>query len=245
LTYFLYGEKGNLLFIDVRDKKMPTVVFDFDSTLISCESLEKILEKKLDDQPDKTDKIRRITKEGIRGKIPFSESLAQRLKIAAPSRQDAIEFGKEAYRWLTKGVEELILSLKAQGVDIWVVSGGIQESLVPLGKKLQLPEGHIQGVKLLWDEEGKFLGIDDADPFSRSKLEGVRKLAKNWSAPKIVVGDTMSDYLLYQEGIVEHFILFTQHFRCQEVLDKGAQEAQNISQLEQIIQRMLKNHANR
>ena len=221
---------------------MPVVVFDFDSTIISCESLEKILEKKLANRPEILGKIKKITEGGIRGKIPFSESLAQRLKLAAPTRKDAIEFGEEAIKWLTPGIEALISDLKREGIDIWMISGGIQESLEPVGKKLGIPGNQVQGVKLLWDAEGSFSGIDEEDPFSQSKFSGVQKLATNWNSPIIGIGDSMSDYHLYEKGAVSHFILFTQHFRCQEVLEKGALEAKDISQLRKLIKEIIKNH---
>ncbi|MFQ5729860.1 MAG: HAD-IB family phosphatase [Waddliaceae bacterium] len=222
---------------------MPTVIFDFDSTIISCESLEKILEKKLAHQPEVLDRIKQITEEGIRGEIPFSESLDQRLKLAAPTRKDAIAFGEEAIKWLTPGVETLISDLKRERVDIWMISGGIQESLEAIGEKLGISGSQVQGVKLLWDAKGNFSGIDEADPFSRSKFAGVQKLARNWNSPTIGIGDSMSDYHLYEKGAVSHFILFTQHFRCQEVLEKGALEAKDISQLRRFIKGIINNHA--
>ena len=222
---------------------MATVIFDFDSTLISRESLEEILGKNLVDQPEKRVKIREITEEGIRGKISFAESLAQRLTLAAPTKQEAVEFGESACRWLTQGVASLIDDLHKEGVDIWIVSGGIQESLNPIGEKLGIPENQVHGVKLRWDNEGRFSGMNPSDPFSQSKVMGVMSLPRNWSSPVIAVGDAMSDYRLFERKVVDHFILFTEHFKCREVLDKGVQEAKDVIQLRQLIQRIIKDHA--
>lgn len=212
---------------------MGTVVFDFDSTIISCESLEKILERTQSRHQDIINEIQHITEDGIRGKISFAESLSRRLALAAPTKALAAGFGEEAEQWLTDGMKAFIEELQNKSIDVWMISGGIQESLLPLGKTLGIPESHIHGVRLVWTSDGQFKAINANDPWSRSKAEGARSLAKKWSSPKIAVGDSMSDYLLYDKGIVDHFILFTEHYRCKEVLEKGVHEAQNVQQLRQ------------
>jgi phosphoserine phosphatase len=219
---------------------MPTIVFDFDSTIISCESLEIILERRARKNPQVQNEIKQITESGIRGKISFSESLQKRLALASPSKEDAMDFGSTAFQWLTFGMEELIAELRSWKLDIWIVSGGIIESLIPLGSRLKIPRDHIHGVKLLWDEKGNFCGIDESIPFCRSKVEGCRSLTKKWQSPTIAVGDAMSDFRLFEEGIVEHFIAYTEHFQCKEVLEKGVKEAKNASNLKSRLREIIR-----
>lgn len=209
-----------------------TVIFDFDSTIVTCESLEKILLQNLEGQPDIAQKIAEITEAGIRGKITFAESLAERLRLAAPTKEQVALFGQQALQWITPGMEELIQDLHNHGMEVWIISGGIQETLMPVAKKLHIPESQVKGVTLLWDEEGDFAGIDPSDSFSRSKLEGAKLFEEKWESPKIMVGDAVSDYCLFAENVVDHFILFTEHFRCDELLDKGVPVANNINELQ-------------
>ena len=49
---------------------MATVIFDFDSTLITCETLEEVLKEKIAD-PERMQQIKEITEQGMSGKVEF------------------------------------------------------------------------------------------------------------------------------------------------------------------------------
>lgn len=208
-----------------------TVIFDFDSTLISCESLEYILSRQQSLDSARKEEIRKITQQGINGQIAFSDSLRKRLEIAAPSLSEVVQFGQHADRWLTPGMAELILRLQERRIDVWIISGAILETLLPLGRKLGIPEERIRGVQLLWNGRGEFAGIDESVPFCRSKVEGCHQLASSWTRPKVAVGDSMSDYRLYSEGLADDFVAFTQHYKCREVLENPVKEAADVQEL--------------
>lgn len=218
---------------------MATVVFDFDSTIISCESLEVILDQKLKGSKALQSEVRQITELGIRGKIPFNESLKRRLRVASPTRSEVEAFGRGADSWLTVGIEELIHTLILAKVNVWIASGGIQESLIPLGTRLKIPKDRILGVQLMWGKEGEYLGIDESVAFCRSKVEGCKHFAKKWTAPRIAVGDAVSDFRLFEAGLVDYFIAYTEHFWCEEILKKGTLAASNCLELKKTLERIL------
>ncbi len=223
---------------------MATIIFDFDSTLVSCESLEVILQRKLQGRPEAAQAVHEITQKGIRGLISFSESLSQRLEVAAPSKKDVEFFGKNALEYITPNMQTFIYDLQSKGVDIWVVSGAIYESILPVCQQLNIDLSQVHAVKLLWDYDGQFRGIDPKDPFSRSKLEGVRSLATKWRAPTIVIGDAMSDYQLYNQKIAEYFILYTEHLACQNVINLGVDTAKNVQELKEKIDVLIEKRPN-
>lgn len=217
---------------------MATVIFDFDSTLVACESLEEVLrDKNLD--ASVMDQIHQITAAGMSNKISFLLSLEKRLGIIDVEKNDFLRFGDMAYEFLTPGMEPLIADLMAQGVDVWIISGAMQECLLSLGKRLGIAADHILGVHLLWSAEGRFIGFDNTKAMHRSKVEGAKAMASRWTTPKIVIGDAMTDYALFEHGLVEHFILFTQHARRQAVVDKSCKEAKDVSELRQHISEIL------
>lgn len=218
---------------------MPTVIFDFDSTLISCESLEVILEEKIQDQPEQINKIHEITELGMSGKCAFGESLAKRLAIAQPTLQDVNNFALKASQFLTPGLKGLIEDLQKASVAVWIVSGALRETLIPLGLELGIPLEQICGVQLKWHPNGTFDRLDKEDPFSRSKAEGVRHLSKKWTTPSVGVGDGMTDYALFAQNHVKHFIAYTEHVRRPILLDQGVSEAQNVNELRQLLGRLL------
>ena len=64
------------------------VIFDFDSTLIRFESLDKILVSGISKKANKEKKIQLITQRAMNGEIPFEEALSERLSISKPRKQN-------------------------------------------------------------------------------------------------------------------------------------------------------------
>lgn len=218
---------------------MATVVFDFDSTLIDCESLEEILAVRLTERPELEQELRAITTLGMEGALSFRESLARRLALAAPTRAEVTAFGLGAIARLTPGIAGLVANLRARGVAVAIVSGGLREAILPVAQFLGLDEGDVGAVRLRFAADGSFLGIDPEDPFSVSKSLGAAPLAADWSRPRIAVGDGMTDLNLMRDGLVDHFIAYTQWARRAPVLASGAPEAADVATLTELIQELL------
>ncbi len=218
---------------------MPCVIFDFDSTLIGCESLEEILSASFAQRPELEEAVRAVTVLGMEGEIDFQESLRRRLALAQPTLAQVRAFGERAGAWLTPGFDRVIDDLRRRGVETRVVSGGLQEAIEPLAGRLGIPAQRVHAVRLKWAEDGAFAGIDPGDPFSVSKMAGVKPLAGDWPAPRIAVGDGFTDYCLHRDGFADHFIAFTQHVRRQAVTRTGAPEARNAAELARLLEDML------
>ena len=71
-----------------------TLILDFDSTIITSESLDLLSELILDDDENKRTKLQKIkelTEKGMDGIIPFQDSLDQRLQSIASTRARLIK----------------------------------------------------------------------------------------------------------------------------------------------------------
>ena len=218
---------------------MSTVIFDFDSTLITLESLEEILRSKWLENPKLETEIRAITDLGMEGKITFQESLSRRLQLAAPTLAEVSAFGESAFQFLTPGMEQLIQNLQNRNVGVHIVSGGLYEAILPVALRLGIPANHVHAVKLSWSPQGQFAGIDPADLFSISKMKGARPWMPFLSQPRIAVGDGMTDYYLFRDGLVNAFIAFTENARRQAVVETRQKEARNTSELADILEDLL------
>jgi D-3-phosphoglycerate dehydrogenase / 2-oxoglutarate reductase len=218
---------------------MPTLVLDFDSTLISCESLEAIVRPNLVLRPEVMDEVAQITNLGMEGQITFGESLRRRLRLVAPTRQDVELFSDAARRYLTPGMDRLVADMHARGVSVRIVTGALREAALPLARLLGIPDARVHGVSVAWTPEGHFLGLRPDDPFTRSKLEGVAHLSGNWPRPRVGVGDGMTDYELMRAGALDHFVAFTQHRRREPVLATGATEARDVDELRTYLEELL------
>lgn len=193
---------------------MATVIFDFDSTLINCESLEEILKLK----GITPEKFQSITNAGMEGKMPFEESLKKRLALAPLSIDDFKTFGVKAINHLTQGMDDLIHSLQKRGVDVWIISGAFREAIYPLAAKLNIPKNQVLALRF----EGPYL----------TKAEQASEVS--WSRPAIIIGDGMTDYELVEKGFADRFIIFTQHVKRQAVMKKG-EEASSVDELKKLL----------
>ena len=215
---------------------MSCVLFDFDSTLITRESMEEFLAPKLQHDPRLAAKMQEITDLGMAGEIAFGESLQRRLALAEPTLEDVARFGQTALQLMTAGMPELVSALHRRGIAVFIVSGGMREAILPVAQALDIPPDRVHAVRLKWTESGQFGGIDPDDGNSFSKLDATRAWIGHCSQPRVMVGDGMTDYQLYQEGLTTHFVAFTANIRRQAVVATGAPEAENVATLSRYLE---------
>ncbi len=220
---------------------MGTIVFDFDSTLIPHESLELALARSPGVGADELDAIEAITRRGMEGELDFRSSLEARLEIARPTSDGLSALGIELAGGLTDGAAALVHDLIDAGHDVWIVSGAFRETLLPVGRALGIADARVQGVRALWDDDGAYAGLAPDNAFSSSKVEGVRQLAPDWSAPSIGVGDGATDLALFRAGLVTHFIGYVQHTERKAVTTASVPLAGNMDELRILIGELLDN----
>jgi phosphoserine phosphatase len=176
--------------------------------------------------------IRAITDAGMAGEIDFRESMDRRLAIAAPTLKTVEEFGREALRHVVPGMADLVRGLDA---ECWVVSGGLREVLIETARSMGIAAKRVRGTQADWADDGSLRGLLQCGP----KFEAVRDVYRNWSRPRIGVGDGMSDYALFEAGAVDHFVAFTGVVRREAVVATGAPEARNVEELEYVLGQLL------
>ena len=174
------------------------------------------------------EEVRAITDRGMAGAFDFEESMRRRLAIAHPTRSMVEGFGEEAVAMLMPGMRELVRSLPA---ECWIVSGGLEEALIPVGAALGIPRERIHGTRVDWAEDGTLRGLLRCGP----KTEAVAGVWTRWSKPRIGVGDGMTDYALREAGMVDEFIAFTGVARREPVVATGAPEARSVEELEYLL----------
>lgn len=217
-------------------KHMPTIIFDFDSTLVSMETLDEILAANV--SSEQAQQIADITAQGMNGELTFAESIQQRLKIARPSLPQINIFAAKAIAAITPGMLELISELQKKA-SVWIVSGGFRELLVQVAAEFHIPENQVRGISAHWNSEGEFISLDESNPFCESKIAGVHQLAKQWESPTICVGDGMTDYALFEANFVDNFIAYTEHQKRSFVSDLNLNAVDNVEQLAEAINQIL------
>ncbi|WP_136193228.1 phosphoserine phosphatase SerB [Actinomyces procaprae] len=106
------------------------LVMDVDSTLIEQEVIELIAER-----AGTRDRVAAVTERAMRGELDFAASLRERVATLAGVPDSVFAEVLEQVR-LTPGARELIAALHARGCRVGVVSGGFEEVVGPLARRL-------------------------------------------------------------------------------------------------------------
>jgi D-3-phosphoglycerate dehydrogenase len=196
-----------------------TYIFDFDKTIVSVESLELLAQICLEHNPKKKeiiDKIENITEKGMRGELPFEESLKQRFKLLSPTQADIDICAKKLKKHITKSLLRNKAFFKKNRDAIFIVSGGFKELIIPTASLLGIPQDHIYANEIV---NGTF---DITNPLVHTdgKVTVVKSLKRN---NIVVIGDGYTDSQVKEMGAAEHFVAFTEHV-ARESVTKNADE---------------------
>ncbi|VUZ49282.1 unnamed protein product [Hymenolepis diminuta] len=179
-------------------RKMPdfshikVVCLDVDGTVCPEEGIDEVGE-----YCRKGDIVREITINAMEGKMSFEESLERQLKEVGLTRGILKTFLDHSPVKITFGIERLIASLRANKIDIYLVSGGLFDLVIRVARQLGIPEDHVYANRLIYDANGMVIDFDRTQPVSHSmgKAEVVALLKSKLSPGDgvLIIGDGAID----------------------------------------------------
>ncbi|KAI5660007.1 hypothetical protein M9H77_28800 [Catharanthus roseus] len=182
------------------------VCFDVDSTVCIDEGIDELA-----DFCGAGKAVAEWTARAMGGSVPFEEALAARLSLFNPSLSQVHEFLEKRPPRLSPGIDELIQKLKANSIEVYLISGGFRQMINPVASILGIPLNHIFANQLLFGSSGEFLGFDTNEPTSRSggKAVAVQQLRKaNGYKSLVMVGDGATDLEARKPGGADLFICY-------------------------------------
>ncbi len=179
-----------------------TVVFDCDSTLAAIEGIEELAGAHREE-------IARLTTQAMDGGVALEVVYGRRLDLIRPSAEALARLGRRYIETLVPGAEAAIAALRAAGVAVKIVSGGLYPGVIVLGRHLGLADDDVAAVGIRFGADGVYAGFDAASPLARSggKLEVLRAWAERLPRPILLVGDGATD--LEARPAVDCFVAFT------------------------------------
>lgn len=171
-----------------------SLVIDVDSTLCGVEGIDWLAARR---GPDVGEQIAVVTDRAMSGEIPLESVYAERLEIIRPSVND-IEALAEAYAaTVASGAADVIARLRARGVRLMLVSGGIRQAIEPTARALGFAGDELRAVSLRFDADGAYAGFDPSPLATQTgKEQVVRELAL--PSPVLAVGDGATDIPMRQ-----------------------------------------------
>lgn len=215
---------------------MQYYIIDFDSTFVSVEALDELAKKALADLPDKTERQRRIdeiesiTRQGMEGTIGFGDSLARRLEAFKPHQSHIDALIRQLKRSITPSFKRNKAFFKQHANEIYIISGGFAEYIVPVVASFGIEEDHVLANRFVFDDGGMVTGFDPTVALAHD--QGKAKALEQLELPgKIVVlGDGSTDAQIKKAGAADTFYAFTEHVRRDQVVIQADAEVPNFDE---------------
>jgi|GEM_PF-146440 len=211
----------------VKGKHNPKPIYyilDFDSTIITVETLDELAKISLKDDPQKDSKaeqIASITNQAMDGEIHFMDALNQRIKILKATQSHLEILKNELHSKISPSFKEHQNFIKENADNIYVISGGFTELIAPIVAKFGILENHIFANVFTFDETGLINGIDNSQFLAQKagKVDAVKSLDLDGTI--IVIGDGYTDYQIKKAGLAHHFIAYTESVSRPNVIKKS------------------------
>lgn len=203
-------------------------IIDFDSTLIQVETLDFLAGIVLQNHPKKEEIVREIeevTRLGMEGKIDFGESLKRRLKLLTIEQKHLEQVKKVLHEKITPSFARNKSFFQTHKDQIYIVSGGFKELILPVAHELSIPPSHVLANEFILKNKN-VTGVDMKNPLSKKggKAKAVEGL--NLDGEIFVIGDGMTDWEI-KETIAGKpnsridFIAFTENVFRENVVAKA------------------------
>lgn len=197
-------------------------IIDFDSTFIKLEALEELAKIVLRNNPEKEkiiEKIKKITKMGMEGKIPFNQSLKERINLLKARKSDLDKLIKILKKSITPSFLRNKIFFKKNKDKIYIISGGFKEYILPLIKYFGLEEKNILANQFIFNKKNEIIGFDKKNFLSQENGKVKQIKALNLKGKIYVVGDGYTDYQIKKYGLAEKFFLFCENVKRENLLN--------------------------
>ena len=199
-------------------------VFDFDSTLTSVEALDVLAEITLVNNPAKDkiiDEIIDITNLGIDGKISFTESLEQRIKLLDAKKSDLPILINQLRKKVSVSIERNKEFFEKFSDDIYVISCGFKEFIDDIVKDYNIPTERVYANTFEFDENEVIVGFDAMNVLSthNGKIQCLKDLGLEGEIQ--VIGDGYSDYVTREAGVADTFFAYTENISREKTIENA------------------------
>ena len=197
------------------------IIIDFDSTFIQVEAFDELAKISLEDSPHKEQVVQQIagiTASGMDGKLSIHDSLLSRIKLLQTNKKHLDELIDVLSNKVSASFVHNINFLKQYTDNIFIISSGFKEYVVPVVAKYGIKESHVYANTFTYDTNSNIVGLDENNDLSKDqgKVTAVKKI--NLKGDVYVIGDGYTDYEIKQGGAAKSFYAFIENVKRDTVI---------------------------
>lgn len=210
-----------------------TFILDFDSTVVTCESLDELARLSLVSHAQKhqiMEHLEHITHRGMTGEITFDESLQSRLRLFAASKEDITSLSDFLLTQISPSALKAHDWFKEHRDHIYIVSGGFTEYILPVAEKLGILPDHVYANRFEY-LDNIVVGFDETRPTSQQGGKAAQLAALKLPHPIIAIGDGFTDYEMKAKGLADEFWAFTESAERPQVTKKADRVVRDFTEI--------------
>lgn len=210
------------------------LIIDFDSTLVSVETLDVLAEISLKESSEKLSRLKTIhhlTSLGMEGKLSIKDSLTERIKLLNANKSHIPGLVREIKKRISPSFLRNRKALAASNKNIYIVSSGFKEVIDPIITSLGLLSKNVFANTLRFDASGTIIGVDTKNPLAHpyGKVKIVEKLSLKGKT--IVIGDGSTDAEIVEKGKAETFYYFAENILRKSVAERAHKVVYSIDEV--------------
>jgi len=207
------------------------VILDVDSTLCGIEGVDWLAARR---GPEMAARVVALTEQAMQGLIPLDAVYGERLALIRPSRDDVAALAAAYVGALSRGAADALRRLRAAGLAVVLVCGGLREAILPVALQLGFIAGDVHAVGVAFDGAGAYAGYDRASPLATQA--GKRTLVESLALPRpaLAVGDGSTDAAM--RPAVDAFAAFTGFVRREPVVRAADIELSSFDELVELVE---------
>ncbi len=207
-----------------------SVVFDVDSTLSGIEGIDWLAALR---GADVEAWSAELTARAMKGELPIEAVYGERMHAVKPAMAEIERLGRAYVECIAPRARETLTELRAHGIDLVMVSGGLREAILPLARELGVDEQQVHAVSIFFDEDGNYAGFDERSLLTRQNGKRTTVRDMGLRGPILAVGDGMTDCEI--KPVVDSFAAFIGFMRREPVVQRADFVIENFDQLRELI----------
>lgn len=200
-----------------------TLILDFDSTFIKCETLDtlvKIIYHDSNELPAILHRIESETKASMAGTLSIHDSLVSRVKALKIRKDHIIQVIEFLKTQISDSIFKNADFIEENAENIFIFSGGFKEIIIPVVKDFGIPPTQVFANEFTYDHDA-VTGIDSeclmAHNFGKAKQLALLKRTGQVD----VLGDGATDAEIKTQSDSVKFYLFAENILRENLVDKA------------------------
>jgi D-3-phosphoglycerate dehydrogenase len=209
-------------------------IFDFDSTFTQVEAMEELAEISLANDPEKElliEKIKQLTDLAMDGSMPFNKSLKARIALLSAKKYHISMLVNRLRKRVSHSFARNKKFFKEEQGNIYIVSGGFMEFIVPIVKPYFINADHVFANTFIYDTKNNIIGADEQNFLAQDsgKVKLVKQLKLQGNV--VVIGDGYTDYQLFEAGLAHKFYAYTENIVRSKVIERAEWIALSLDEI--------------